>query len=85
MAAVYAAIFGPTFAQYYGGSILLYGTAVYIGLTLIGFFIAATTECSSVLVQNGGLLNKVGSRSRRFRSPPSRLTRFNCWSDRCRC
>jgi homopolymeric O-antigen transport system permease protein len=59
MAAVYAAIFGPTFGQYYGGSILLYGAAVYIGLTLIGFFIAATTECSSVLVQNGGLLNKV--------------------------
>ncbi len=59
MAAVYAAIFGPTFARYYDGSILLYGAAVYIGLTLIGFFIAATTECSSVLVQNGGLLNKV--------------------------
>ena len=30
-----------------------------IGLVLIGFFIAATSECSTVLVQNGGLLNKV--------------------------
>jgi ABC-type polysaccharide/polyol phosphate export permease len=59
MAVVYAAIFGPTFAGYYGGSVALYGAAVYIGLTLIGFFIAATTECASVLVQNGGLLNKV--------------------------
>jgi lipopolysaccharide transport system permease protein len=59
MAAVYAAIFGPTFGRYFGGSILLYGAAVYIGLTLIGFFIAATTECSTVLVQNGGLLNKI--------------------------
>jgi ABC-type polysaccharide/polyol phosphate export permease len=59
MAVVYASIFGQTFARYYEGSVLLYGAAVYIGLTLIGFFIAATTECSSVLVQNGGLLNKV--------------------------
>jgi homopolymeric O-antigen transport system permease protein len=59
MAAVYAGIFGPTFSRYYEGSVLLYGAAVYIGLTLIGFFIAATTECSAVLVQNGGLLNKV--------------------------
>jgi ABC-type polysaccharide/polyol phosphate export permease len=59
MAVVYASIFGQTFARYYGGSVLLYGAAVYIGLTLIGFFIASTTECSSVLVQNGGLLNKV--------------------------
>jgi ABC-type polysaccharide/polyol phosphate export permease len=59
MAVVYTSIFGQTFARYYGDSVLLYGAAVYIGLTLIGFFIAATTECSSVLVQNGGLLNKV--------------------------
>jgi homopolymeric O-antigen transport system permease protein len=59
MAAVYTAIFGPTFARYYGGSHLLYGAAVYIGLVLIGFFIAATSECATVLVQNGGLLNKV--------------------------
>lgn len=59
MAAVYAAIFGRTFARYYDDSILLYGAAVYIGLTLIGFFIAATLECATVLVQNGGLLNKV--------------------------
>ena len=59
MAAVYAAIFGQTFARYYDGSVVRYGAAVYTGLTLIGFFIAATTECSTVLVQNGGLLNKV--------------------------
>jgi lipopolysaccharide transport system permease protein len=59
MAAVYTAIFGQTFARYYGGSVLLYGAAVYIGLALIQFFIAATSECTIVLVQNGGLLNKV--------------------------
>jgi ABC-type polysaccharide/polyol phosphate export permease len=58
MAAVYGSIFGQTFARYYG-SVWLYGIAVYIGLALIGFFIAATTECASVIVQNGGLLNKV--------------------------
>jgi ABC-type polysaccharide/polyol phosphate export permease len=59
MAVVYAAIFGQTFARYYDGSIVLYGAAVYIGLALIGFFIAATSECAVVLVQNGQLLNKV--------------------------
>ena len=59
MAAVYTAIFGATFARYYGDSDLRYGAAVYIGLVLIGFFIAATSECTTVLVQNGGLLNKV--------------------------
>jgi ABC-type polysaccharide/polyol phosphate export permease len=59
MSAVYAAIFGQTFARYYDGSVVLYGAAVYIGLALIGFFLAATTECSHVLVQNGGLLNKI--------------------------
>lgn len=59
MAVVYAAIFGQTFARYYDGSVVLYGAAVYIGLTLIGFFIATTTECTTVLVRNGGLLNKV--------------------------
>ena len=59
MAVVYAAIFGQTFARYYGGEIVLYAAAVYIGLALIGFFIAATSECAVVLVQNGQLLNKV--------------------------
>jgi lipopolysaccharide transport system permease protein len=59
MAVVYAAIFGRTFARYYDDSIVLYGAAVYIGLTIIGFFISATIECATVLVQNGGLLNKV--------------------------
>jgi ABC-type polysaccharide/polyol phosphate export permease len=59
MAAVYASVFGRTFARYYGDSVLLYAAAVYIGLALIGFFIAATTECSTTIVQNGGLLNKI--------------------------
>jgi ABC-type polysaccharide/polyol phosphate export permease len=59
MAAVYASVFGRTFARYYDNSILLYAAAVYIGLALIGFFISATTECSTAIVQNGGLLNKI--------------------------
>jgi ABC-type polysaccharide/polyol phosphate export permease len=59
MAVVYAAIFGQTFARYYDNSAILYGAAVYIGLTLIGFFIAATSECATIIVRNGGLLNKV--------------------------
>jgi len=59
MAVVYAAVFGQTFARYYDDSPVLYGAAVYTGLALIGFFIAATSECTTVIVQNGGLLNKV--------------------------
>ncbi len=59
MAAVYASVFGRTFARYYDDSVLLYAAAVYIGLALIGFFIGATSECSTAIVQNGGLLNKI--------------------------
>lgn len=59
MAAVYAAIFGHTFAPYYGGSVVAYGAAVYIGLTIVGFFVGGTTQALPSIVQNGGLLNKM--------------------------
>ncbi|HEY4439455.1 MAG TPA: ABC transporter permease [Candidatus Elarobacter sp.] len=59
MATVYSAVFGRTFAPYYGGSVVLYGCTVFIGLSLVGFFVASTSECSTILVQNGGLINKV--------------------------
>ena len=59
MAAVYAAIFGRTFAAYYGGSTVAYGAAVYIGLTIVGFFVGGTTQALPSIVQNGGLLNKM--------------------------
>lgn len=66
MAVVYAAIFGRTFAAYYGGSLVAYGAAVYIGLSLVGFFIGATTQSVPSIVQNGGLLNKIQIPSEAF-------------------
>jgi lipopolysaccharide transport system permease protein len=59
MAAVYTAVFGKTFAPYFDGSYLRYSIAVYIGLTLAGFFIGGTTQASTSIVQNGALLNKL--------------------------
>jgi ABC-type polysaccharide/polyol phosphate export permease len=59
MAIVYAAVFGHTFAPYYGNSILRYIAAVYIGLALAGFFISGTSQALTSIVQNAGLLNKI--------------------------
>lgn len=59
MSAVYAAIFGHAFAAYYGGSLVDYAAAVYIGLTLGGFFIGGTTQALPSLIANAALLNKI--------------------------
>jgi lipopolysaccharide transport system permease protein len=58
MAAVYVAIFGRTFAPYYG-SLAAYAASVYIGLTLVGFYVGGTTQAVSSIVQNAGLLKKI--------------------------
>jgi len=58
MALAYTFVFGHLFGRYYG-SIVQYGYAVYIGLALIGFFMSATTQATSSIVQAGGLLNKI--------------------------
>lgn len=59
MAAVYVAIFGNTWSKYYGGSDFAYGASVYIGLTVVGFFVGGTTQALPALVQNAGLRNKM--------------------------
>ncbi len=59
MSVVYTAIFGHTFAQYYGGSLVAYAAAVYVGLTLIGFFVGGTTAAVPSIIANAGLLNKL--------------------------
>ncbi len=58
-ASVYAAIFGRTFAPYFGHSLVRYAAAVYIGLALAGLFVSGTTQALPSIVQSSGLLNKV--------------------------
>jgi len=59
MTAVYTAIFGATFASYYGNSILNYVLAAFTGLVIINFFSASTSQALSSVVGNGALLNKI--------------------------
>lgn len=59
MSFVYAAIFGHTFGKYFGGSTLEYGAAVYIGLSIAGFFIGSTSQALTSIVVNAALVNKI--------------------------
>ncbi len=59
MTGLYTAIFGATFASYYGSSILNYMLAALTGLVVINFFSASTSQALSSVVANGSLLNKI--------------------------
>jgi len=59
MTALYSAIFGTTFASYYGNSILNYVLAAFTALVVINFFSASTSQALSSVVGNGALLNKI--------------------------
>lgn len=59
MTGLYSAIFGTTFASYYGHSILNYILAAFTGLVVINFFSASTSQALSSVVGNGSLLNKI--------------------------
>ena len=59
MTGLYTAIFGTTFASYYGNSIVNYILAAFTGLVVINFFSASTNQALSSIVSNGGLLNKI--------------------------
>ncbi|MBD2388192.1 ABC transporter permease [Cylindrospermum sp. FACHB-282] len=59
MTGLYTAIFGATFASYYGNSILNYVLAAFTGLVVINFFSASTSQALSSVVGNGSLLNKI--------------------------
>lgn len=58
MTAVYAAIFGSNFAPYYG-SFERYVVALFTGLIVVSFFVAATQSALISIVAHGALLNKV--------------------------
>lgn len=59
MTGLYTAIFGATFASYYGNSILNYILAAFTGLVVINFFTASTSQALVSVVGNGALLNKI--------------------------
>jgi ABC-type polysaccharide/polyol phosphate export permease len=59
LTAVYTAIFGTTFSQYYGGSIARYVVSAFVGLAVVTFFLNATNEALTSVVSNGPLLNKM--------------------------
>lgn len=59
MTALYSAIFGATFASYYGNSILNYVLAAFTGLVVINFFSSSTSQALASVVGNGALLNKI--------------------------
>ena len=59
MTALYTAIFGATFADYYDNSIINYVLAALTGLIVINFFSASTTQALTSIVGNGALLNKI--------------------------
>ncbi len=59
MTGLYTAIFGATFASYYGNSLVNYVLAAFTGLVVINFFSASTTQALTSVVANGSLLNKI--------------------------
>ncbi|MGA1134078.1 MAG: ABC transporter permease [Prochlorotrichaceae cyanobacterium] len=59
MTVLYTAIFGATFAEYYGNSSLNYILAAFTGLVVINFYSGSTSQALSSIVGNGGLLNKI--------------------------
>ncbi len=59
MTGLYTAIFGATFASYYGNSILNYVLAAFTGLVVMNFFSACTSQALTSVVGNGSLLNKI--------------------------
>lgn len=59
MTGVYAAIFGAVFATYYNDSMVDYVLAAFVGLIVINFFSASTSQALVSVVGNGALLNKM--------------------------
>ena len=56
---LYTAIFGATFASYFGNSIPNYILAAFTGLMVMTFFSSSTSQALTSVVQNGALLNKI--------------------------
>jgi ABC-type polysaccharide/polyol phosphate export permease len=59
MTVVYTLIFGSAFSKYYGGSIVNYVMAVFMGLVVVTFFAQASSQALQSVVANGSLVNKI--------------------------
>ena len=59
MTALYAAIFGTAFAEYYDNSTLNYVLAAFTGLVVINFFSSSTSQALVSVVENGAIVNKI--------------------------
>jgi ABC-type polysaccharide/polyol phosphate export permease len=58
MTLLYTAIFGTAFASYYG-SRTLYVLSAFVGVTIVMYFLQATSDALTTIVGNGSLLNKI--------------------------
>jgi ABC-type polysaccharide/polyol phosphate export permease len=59
LTALYTAIFGTAFRAYYEDSVTRYVLSAFVGVTVVLFFIQATSEAMPAVVANGSLLNKI--------------------------
>jgi lipopolysaccharide transport system permease protein len=59
MTAIYTAIFGTAFAEYYDNSTLNYVLAAFTGLVVINFFASSTSQALVSVVENGAIVNKI--------------------------
>jgi lipopolysaccharide transport system permease protein len=59
MTAIYTAIFGTAFAEYYDNSTLNYVLAAFTGLVVINFFASSTAQALVSVVENGAIVNKI--------------------------
>jgi len=58
MTGVYSALFSEVFAKNYGSPII-YAFAAFMGLVVVNFFAASTTQALESVVKSGQLLNKI--------------------------
>jgi lipopolysaccharide transport system permease protein len=59
MTLMYTVVFGAAFLQYFDHSIVRYLVYVFVGLSVVTFFLNATSDALLTVVTNGALLNKI--------------------------
>ena len=59
MTFMYTVVFGAAFLQYFDHSLVRYLVYVFVGLSVVTFFLNATSDALLTVVANGALLNKI--------------------------